>query len=390
MDVPDHRSRFIALRRTRKRRGSSMVMPGLKAGRDAARRRFWLAMSGFVMALALLPFSYKVERRLETAVHIKGGESEKVDLELAQRFQSAYADRLVLVISGIPDPDSAKGADALGFLTGSLRSLRGVSGAVSSLDWPDPLFTCNNGGALIIVGLHPHDEAVEALVPKLRARADWMEGQLRSQYPNIKLEITGETPLEFDLRKVSADVVRHAEKRALPLTLFLLLLAFGSLVAALLPLGVGIFSISMALGAAALLAHYLHLSILVQNLATMLGLGLGIDYAWLMVSRFREALAEGYDPGPAADIAAGQAGRTLIISATTVAIGFSALLIVPISELRSIGIAGLLVTALSVMLCTSILPWALSLLGHRIDAAKVSILDKRSKTPDPCAASERW
>src|ERR1017187_4530831 len=88
------------------RRGSSMVMPSLKTGHDAARRRFWLAMSGFVMALALLPFSYKVERRLETAVYIKGGESGKVDLELARRFQSPYAHRLVLVISGIPDPDS--------------------------------------------------------------------------------------------------------------------------------------------------------------------------------------------------------------------------------------------------------------------------------------------
>jgi RND superfamily putative drug exporter len=243
---------------------------------------------------------------------------------------------------------------------------------------------------LIIIGLEPHDETVEGLVPKLRARADWMEGQLRSQYPKIKLQITGETPLNFDLRKVSADDVTHAEERAMPVTLVLLVLAFGSLVAALLPLAVGLLSISTALGAAALLAHYLQLSILVQNLATMLGLGLGIDYALLMVSRFREALAEGYDPGPAADIAARQAGRTLIISATTVAIGFSALLIVPISELRSIGIAGLLVTALSVMLCTSILPWALSLLGHRINVARVSIPDGRSKTRDLCAASERW
>src|ERR1022692_2783346 len=366
-----------------------MVVPSLKTGHDAARRRFWLAISGFVMALALLPFSYKVERRLETAVHIKSGESEKVDLELAQRFQSPYAHRLVLVISGIPDPDSAKGADALGFLTSSVRSVPGVSGAVSSLDWPDALFTGNNGGALIIVGLDPHEETVEALVPKLRARADWMEGQLRSQYPNIKLEITGETPLNFDLRKVSADDVKHAEERAMPVTLVLLLIAFGSLVAALLPLGVGLLSISMALGAAALLANHLHLSILVQNLVTMLGLGLGIDYALLMVSRFREALAEGHDPGPAADIAARQAGRTLIISATTVGIGFSALLIVPISELRSIGIAGLLVTAFSVILCTSILPWALSLLGHRIDAAKLSVLNRRSKTRDLRAPSER-
>ena len=305
-----------------------MVTPGLKTGRDAARPRFWLAMSGFVMALALLPFSYKVERRLETAAHIKGGESEKVNLELAQRFRSPYAQRLVLVISGIPDPDSAKSADALSFLTSSLRSVSGVSGVVSSLDWPDPLFTANNGGALIIVGLDPHTETVEAIVPKLRARADWMEGQLRSQYPNIKLQITGETPLTFDLRKVSADDVKHAEERAMPVTLLLLLLAFGSLVAALLPLGIGVLSISMALGAAALLSHYLQLSILVQNLATMLGLGLGIDYALLMVSRFREALSEGYDHGQAVDIAAGRAGKTLLISATTVAIGFSALLTV--------------------------------------------------------------
>ena len=368
-----------------------MVMASLKTGRGAAPRRFWLAMSGFVMALALLPFSYKVERRLETAVHIKGGESEKVDLELAQRFQSSYAHRVVLVISGIPDPDSAKAADALGFLTSSLRSVPGVSGAVSSVDWPDPMFTGENGGALIIVGLDPRDESVEALVPRLRAKADWMEGQLRPQYPKIQLGITGETPLNFDLRKVSADDVNHAEERAMPVTLLLLLLAFGSLVAALLPLGVGVLSISMALGAAALLSPYMHLSILVQNLATMLGLGLGIDYALLMVSRFREALADGCDPGCAADIAAGQAGRTLIVSATTVAIGFSALLTVPISELRSIGIAGLLVTVLSVMLCTFILPWVLGLLGHRINAARVPLPAKRFKTAESlCAASERW
>src|ERR1700747_3270540 len=391
MDVSGLRRLFLALGRIRRRRGSSMVMPSLKSGSGAARRRFWLAMSGFVMALALMPFSYKVERRLETAAHIKGGEAEKVDKELAQRFRSPYAHRLVVAISGIPNPDSAESADALSFLTSSLRSVPGVSGAVSSLDWPDPLFTGNNGGALIIVGLDPHDKDVEALVPILRAKADWMEGQLRSQYPNVKLEITGETPLNFDLRKVSADDVTHAEERAMPVTLLLLFLAFGSLVAALLPLGVGVLSIAMAMGTAAILAHYLQLSILVQNLATMLGLGLGIDYALLMVSRFREALAEGYDPGPAADIAGGQAGRTLIISATTGAIGVSALLTVPISELRSIGIAGLLVTVLSVGLCTLILPWVLGLLGHRINAARVRLPARRLKTRDSlCAASERW
>jgi RND superfamily putative drug exporter len=369
-----------------------MEKPSLKTGRGAARRRFWLAMSGFAMALALLPFSYRVERRLETVVHIPGAQSELVARELVTRFQSPYADRLVLVISGIAEPDSAEGAEALTFLTSSLRGVPGVAGAVSSVDWPDPSFTGDNGGALIIVGLEARDaKSVEAMVPVLRAKADWMEGRLRAKYPGIKLQITGETPLNFDLRKVSADDVQRAEERAMPVTLLLLLLAFGSAVAAALPLGVGVLSISMALGAAALLSNYLHLSILVQNLATMLGLGLGIDYALLMVSRFREALADGCDPGRAADLAAAQAGKTLIISATTVAIGFSALLTVPISELRSIGVAGLLVTALSVMLCTFILPWVLGLAGHRINSLRVPLPAKRFRTREGlCAPSQRW
>ena len=82
-----------------------------------------------------------------------------------------------------------------------------------TLDWPDPLFTGNNGGGLILVGLDPKNENFQSLVPTLRAKADWMEGQLKSQYPNINLEITGETPLTYDLRKVSADDVRHADER---------------------------------------------------------------------------------------------------------------------------------------------------------------------------------
>jgi RND superfamily putative drug exporter len=349
-------------------------------------------MLGFAIALTLLPFSLKVAQRLETGVHITGTESEKVDHDLAQRFKSPYVDRLILVISGVPDLDSSSGATTLSFLTSSLKSVPGVAGAVSSVEWPDPLFTADNGGGgLIIIGLNARGSAVEALVPGLRVKADELANQLRSRYPNIKLQITGETPLNFDLRKVSSDDVRHAEEKAMPVTLLLLIFAFGSLIAAVLPLGVGVLSISMALGAAALLSHSMHLSILVQNLATMLGLGLGIDYALLMVSRFREALAEGHNAGQAADIASSQAGHTLIISASTVAIGFSALLTVPISELRSIGVAGLLVTVLSVMLCTFILPWVLGLLGDRVNSFRIPLPMKRFRSRESLSApSRRW
>jgi len=113
------------------------------------------------------------------------------------------------------------------------------------------------------------------------------------------------------------------------------------------------------------------LSILVQILATMLGLGLGIDYALLMVSRFREAICAGH-AGPVASVmAARQAGRTLLISASTVAIGFLALLTVPISEIRSIGVAGFLVAGISVLLTNTLVPAVLAWLGPRVDAGRM-------------------
>ena len=198
-----------------------------------------------------------------------------------------------------------------------------------------------------------------------------MQNQLRSRYPGVKLELTGEIPLNFDIRKASADEVHHSESLAIPATLALLLLAFGSVIAALIPLAVGELAIAATLAITGLLASRFHLSILVQNLATMLGLGLGIDYALLMVSRFREALCAGCDGPAAATIAARQAGHTLLISASTVAIGFLALLTVPISEIRSIGVAGILVAGMCVLLANTLVPAVLALLGHRIDAGRL-------------------
>ena len=190
----------------------------------------------------------------------------------------------------------------------------------------------------------------------------------------MKLELTGETPLNFDIRKASSDDVRHAETLVIPATLILLLVAFGSMVAAVIPLAVGELAIATALALAGFLAMRWHLSILVQNLSTMLGLGLGIDYALLMVSRFREAIAVEPDGFKASRIAARQAGHTLLISASTVAIGFVALLTVPISEVRSIGLAGVLVAGMSVLLANTLVPAVLAALGSRINAGRVPFI----------------
>jgi RND superfamily putative drug exporter len=339
-------------------------------------RRFWL--SGIVLAatIALLPFSFHAERHLETATRVEGSQAETVRQELADRFRSPFVDQVVLVVQGLPPAGSEEGARALETIVTRLRDQPGVSGVVSYLDSRDPIFLGQGGGTFVLVGLTSTDSPLELLVPKLHQQASSLQNQLRDRYPAVKLELTGEIPLNFDIRKASADDVRRGESLVIPATLALLLVAFGSLIAALIPLAVGQLAIATTLAITGFLAQRWHLSILVQNLATMLGLGLGIDYALLMVSRFREAISAGND-GPAASvIAARQAGRTLLVSAATVAIGFLALLTVPISEIRSIGIAGFLVAGMSVLLTNTLVPAALALLGPRIDLGRLPFTPK--------------
>jgi RND superfamily putative drug exporter len=334
-------------------------------------RRFWVAAVILAVVVALLPFSFHAERHLETATRVEGSEAETVRQELVSRFHSPFVDRVVLVIQGLPPADSAEGEQALATIVAGLREEPGVSGVVSHLELRDPIFVGKGGGTFVMVGLSSTNGSLESLVPKLHDRANSLANQLRGRYPDIKLELTGELPLNFDIRKASADDVRHGESLVIPATLILLLVAFGSLMAAVIPLAVGQLAIAATLAITGLIAQRLHLSILVQNLATMLGLGLGIDYALLMVSRFREAISAGYNGSEASVIAARQAGRTLQISASTVAIGFLALLTVPISEIRSIGLAGFLVAGISVLLTNTIVPVALALLGPRIDAGRM-------------------
>jgi RND superfamily putative drug exporter len=339
-------------------------------------RRFWVSGIVLAAAIALLPFSFHAERHLETATRVEGSQAETVRQELANRFRSPFVDRVVLVIQGLPPAGSEEGGQALETIVTGLRDQPGVSGVVSYLDSRDPIFLGRGGGTFVLVGLMSIDGPVESLVPKLHQLASSLENQLRGRYPAVKLELTGEIPLNFDIRRASADDVQRGESLVIPATLALLLVAFGSLIAALIPLAVGQLAIATTLAITGLLAQRWHLSILVQNLATMLGLGLGIDYALLMVSRFREAISAGND-GPAASvIAARQAGRTLLISASTVAIGFLALLTVPISEIRSIGIAGFLVAGMSVLLTNTLVPTVLALLGPRINLGRLPFTPK--------------
>ena len=160
-------------------------------------RRFWLAGLVLVAVVALLPFSFHAEEHLETATRIEGSEAETVPQELTTRFRSPFVDRVVLVIEGLPPADSEEGEQALATIVEGLREEPGVSGVVSHLDFRDPIFLGKGGKTFVLIGLASTDAPVESLVPKLHERANALQKQLRGRYPAVKLELTGETPLEF-------------------------------------------------------------------------------------------------------------------------------------------------------------------------------------------------
>lgn len=170
--------------------------------------------------------------------------------------------------------------------------------------------------------------------------------------------------------QVSKDLAL-AEAIAVPITLLLLIIAFGSLVAALLPFCVSLVAIFGTFAALNLITHITDVSIFALNLTTALGLGLGIDYALLMVSRFREELRRGVEVPEAVARTTATAGRTIAFSAITVAAALSALLVFPVYFLKSFAYAGVAVTLLSAIAALLVLPAALAVLGHRVNAGRV-------------------
>lgn len=348
------------------------------------RHRRWVVVAWVVAAIILIPASFRVKTTLDVSARIRGSESAGVDATLRTRFASPFATWALLVVTGAPAPDASDGDELLGKIIDTLTHVRGVSRIVSYRDAPDTTFIGQGGrGTFLIVGLDPGTRQPDELVPVLRAASGALERQLRLVFPGITLRWTGEVPLNYDLRQTSAAEGRAAELRALPITLALLLWAFGAMVAALLPIPTAMLAIGLTLGTTVVLSRFLHLSILLQSVVTMLGLGLGIDYALLTVSRFREAMARGATPRSAAVEAARHAGHTIVLSGLTVAIGFAALIGVPLNELRSVAIGGLLVAAVSVLGATTLLPAILSWIGPRVDAMRVR--PGRNNAPDP-----RW
>jgi uncharacterized membrane protein YdfJ with MMPL/SSD domain len=194
--------------------------------------------------------------------------------------------------------------------------------------------------------------------------------------------ITGEFTFDRDLGEVSGSDLQNGELRlGLPAALIVLVVVFGALVAAALPLLLAIVSIAVALGLTALIAAQWELSLFVVNMLTGMGLALGIDYALFVVSRFREERSSGREKSDAIAAAGATANRAVLFSGSAFVLAMVGLLLVQSTVMRSLALGAILVGIVSVAAALTLLPAVLQLLGDRVNALRVPVLGRQIDRP---------
>ncbi|APC36361.1 hypothetical protein A9R04_17490 [Nocardiopsis dassonvillei] len=190
---------------------------------------------------------------------------------------------------------------------------------------------------------------------------------------NLEVHLGGSVAIEHELAESAESDVVRAELITLPILLFLLVLIFGGLVAGLVPLAVGGLAILGSLTLLRALTHVTEVSVFAINVATILGLGLAIDYGLFMVSRFREELRRGRGIADAVSRTVDTAGRTVAFSGITVGIAFAGLLFFPQPILKSIGWGGIAVVVFDLLAALVFLPALMAAVGHRVNRLRLPL-----------------
>jgi putative drug exporter of the RND superfamily len=338
-------------------------------------RHPWRTIAGWLVAVVagVLLAGSLLGGRLTTEGQVTNNpESIRAKHLLEQRFpQEAAAFELVVVRSPSATVDSESFRSEVRHLEQISARTKDVSGA--------SLYYRNHNAALVSRDRHAllipitltkkgEDDDAHALVNAVK-KSDLQNG--------FQVTITGEHTINYDFSHLSEHDLKSGELRiGLPAAVFVLLIVFGAVVAASLPLLLAIFSIVVALGLTSLLALEFSFSVFLVNMLTGMGLALGIDYALFVSSRFREERALGREKADAIAAAGATASRAVLFSGTSFVLAMLGLLLIQSTIMRSLAVGAILVGIVTVVAALTLLPAVLSLLGDRINALKLPLVGK--------------
>lgn len=309
------------------------------------------------------------ERLLSGAGDIPRSVSFEVDKSLRSDFGRGDAQALILVFrSPSLEANPAELSAILDELKGRLTTGLPVSGTISDRDIEDRRLSPQGGNGHFIL-IEPKTEgmqATEQLVPKLRVAIAPTMQAAKARHGDLEWAITGRAALTDDLNRFDAQDTARAELRALPLTLLILFIAFGSAVASTLPILLALATRTVVLGILYLLAGSFELANLVLSIVTMLSITLGIDYSLFLIHRYRRELERiEQQQGALADIdrrelamrrSMSESGSAVFYSALIVAIGIGSLMATPLMQTQSVGLGGVVAVLVSLTASLTLVP----------------------------------
>jgi RND superfamily putative drug exporter len=332
------------------------------------RRRPILVLAALFVVVAGVVGGGVIARLSSGGFDDPGSASAQAATLLADRFDAGPSD--LVLVAGSPSGrsvDSPEVAAAGRALAQRLAAESGVRDVTSYWAAPNATLRSTDGSlALVTARLVQSGDAAQK-------RAGEIAKELAGNSPDgvLVVHVSGAPVVFSEVGSTIEKDLQRAERIAIPITMLLMLLVFGALVASGLPAIIGAVAVLGSFLALFLTTQVTSVSIFAINLVTALGIGLGIDYALFIVTRFREELARGREPHEAVIRTVATAGRTVVFSGITVGIALSALLVFPQFFLRSFAYAGIATTALAVLAAVVVLPALLAVLGARVNRFRV-------------------
>lgn len=340
-----------------------------KLARLAVARPKTVLAATLVLMVAALGYGSGITERLSGGgFYSDSSESQRAAALLEQRYHVGKPNLVVLAShtggGSVDDPAAVAAGQAL---TQQLVATPGISSVISYWGTGKSELLRSSGGTKALIVGHVEGDEREFAAAARRLIAIYRD----TEHGPLKLELGGEAIMYNDVTDRLSRDLRTSEAIAMPVILVLMTLVFGSVVAASLPLVIGALSIVGSLGLLSLLSDVTPVSSYALNVTTILGLALAIDYSLLVLTRFREErpLAQTLDDAIIESVRT--AGRTVVFSATTVALSVLALLIFPMMFLRSIAYSCIGVITLAAVCAVVVMPALLRILGPRIDSLSV-------------------
>jgi RND superfamily putative drug exporter len=343
-----------------------------RVGRWSARHRRTAVLGWLAFVLAALAVSTLVPQGELTAAEQSLGAPAQARQILDANGWEEPASEMVLVQRDDGVPEAATTA-ALTDLVAALRATPEATNVVSPLDGA-PLVSADGRSALVTLDISGDPETADERIEPIQDAV----AAVAADHGDVRVEQFGGTSADLALGDTLDEDFQRAELLSVPITLAVLLLTFGALVAALLPLVFALTAFVGALGMLSLTSQLWHVDQSAQIVMLLIGLAVGVDYSLFYLKREREERATGAGPVDALDVAAATSGRSVLISGVTVVVAMAGMFLTGFSAFTGVASATILVVAVSVAGSLTVLPAMMAWLGERVERGRLPFVRRRT------------